>query len=67
MKTSSLYGDKTKEFVGGTLSTAVLDSGCTMSMCGNIWTCYLDMLKPNSIRKVETRPSSTIIKFRNGE
>ena len=67
MKISSLYGDKMEKFVWGTLSTAVLDSGCTMSMCGNIWTYYLDMLKLDDMRKVETRLSSTIFKFGNGE
>ena len=28
---------------------------------------YLDTVKPNDVRKVETRPTSTIFKLGNGE
>ena len=53
--------------LGKLLITAVLDSGCKTNVCGNIWmTCYLDTTKSDDLRKVETRPSSTTFKFKNG-
>ena len=57
-----------KHFVGETLSTAVLDSGCTKNVCGETWLkCYLDTLDEMDLKQVKYQQSSTSFKFGSGE
>ena len=52
-----------KGFVAETLSTAVLNSGCTKNVCGQTWQpCYLET---DDERNVKTKPSSTVFNFGN--
>ena len=50
-----LKNSEMKNFVGETLCCAVLDSGCTRTVCGKVWlNCYLDTLsddEKNASRK----------------
>ena len=53
-------------FVGETLSCAVLDSGCTQTVCGRKWLeCYRDSLSNEDI--VEEKPSTVAFKFGSGK
>ncbi len=55
-----------KVFVGETLSCAVLDSGCTQTVCGRKWLdCYTDSLIDENI--IKEKPSTAAFKFGNGE
>ena len=64
----SLYSDTMKHLVGETLSTAVLDSGCTKNVCGETWLkCYLDTLDEMDLKQVKYQQSSTSFKFGSGE
>ena len=57
-----------KGFFGETLSNAMLDPGCKKNVCGKTWmACYLETLIADNTRNVETKPSSTVFKFGNGE
>ena len=49
------------------MGCAVLDSGCTSTVCGRIWfNSYLDTLSTNDIRQVTEHPSSKQFKFGDG-
>ena len=64
----SLYSDTMKHFVGETLETAVLDSGCTKNVCGETWIqCYLETFDESEKMKVKYFSSSTSFKFGSGE
>ena len=55
-----------KVFVGETLSCAVLDSGCTQTVCGRKWLdCYTDSLIDEDI--IKEKPSTAAFKFGKGE
>ena len=50
------------------LSTAILDSGCTQTVCGKTWLqCYIDTLTEKELELVKTQPSETKFKFRDGK
>ena len=54
-----------ENFVGETLSCAVLDSGCTRTVCGKVWlNCYLDTLtddEKNASRKSQVKHFSSLV------
>ena len=53
--------------MGETLGCAVLDSGCTSTVCGRIWfESYLDTLSRNDIKQVTESPSSKQFRFGDG-
>ena len=50
-----LYSDTVKGFVGETLNTAVLDSGCSKNVCGNTWMkCYLGTSSKEDVITMKT-------------
>ena len=52
-------------FVGETLSCAVLDSGCSQTVCGKAWLdCYTDSLINENV--IKAKPSTSAFKFGNG-
>ena len=58
--------DEMRLFVGETFSCAVLDSGCTQTVCGRKWLdCYCESLSSEGI--VEQKPSTAAFKFGNGK
>ena len=62
-----LSSDNTKGLVGETINTAILDSGCTETVCGAVWLdCYLNSLSTEDKQLVKTEDSSTKFKFGSG-
>ena len=62
-----LSDGKMKDFVGETLSSAVLDTGCTKTVCGCNWlNYYLDTLDEVEKQSVQIHPSNTVFKFGDG-
>ena len=48
-------------FLGETINKAILDSGCTETVCGNVWLqCYLDSLHKEESAKVQSQSSSKV-------
>ena len=65
--TKDIKDEYTNQFVGETLNAAVLDSGCTGTVCGKLWLdCYIDSLSKEDSKLIEERPSSTRFKFGDG-
>ncbi len=55
-----------KVFVGETLNCAVLDSGCTQTVCGNNWLkCFKESMQEGIL--IEEKPSHATFKFGNGD
>ena len=55
-------------FLGETINKAILDSGCTETVCGNVWLqCYLDSLNKEESAKVQSQSSSKVFRFGNGK
>ena len=62
-----LSDGKMKDFVGETLSSAVLDTGCTKTVCGRNWlNYYLDTSDEVEKQSVQIHPSNTVFKFGDG-
>ncbi|XP_057296098.1 uncharacterized protein LOC130625028 [Hydractinia symbiolongicarpus] len=58
--------DEMQSLVGETLSCAVLDCGCTKTVCGNTWyQCFIDNLEND--RLPEEHPSQIRFKFGDSE
>ena len=56
-----LSDGKMKDFVGETLSSAVLFTGCTKTVCGRNWlNCYLDTLDEVEKLSVQIHPSNSL-------
>ena len=56
--------DQMRVFVGETLSCAVLDSGCTQTVCGKTCLdCYTDSLMDENV--IAEKPSTSAFKFGN--
>ena len=54
-------------FLCETLSYAILDSGCTKSVCGRVWLqCYFDALIESDKSSVQEQESSSKFKFGDG-
>ena len=55
------------QFVGKTLNTAVLNSGCTKTVYGKLWLdCYMDSTSKEDSNLIEERLSSTRFEFGDG-
>ena len=55
-------------FLGETINKAILDSGCTETVCGNVWLqCYLDSLNKEESAKVQSQSSSKVFRFGDGK
>ena len=56
-----------ENLLGETLSYAILDSGCTKSVCGRVWLqCYLDALNEFNKSSVQEQESSSKFIFGDG-
>ena len=56
-----------ENFLGETLSCAVLDSGCTRTVCGNVWlSCCLDTLSDDEKQCIREESSETSFKLGDG-
>ena len=57
-----------ENFLGDTLNLAVLDSGCTKTMCREEWlNCYLDTSSEKEQKEIQTVKSDTEFKFGDGK
>ena len=57
-----------KKFPRETLNLAVLDSGCTKTVCGQEWLkCYIKSLCDDDRRKIQEFTSETNFKFGDGK
>ena len=67
MFSKEVYKCYIKNFVGETFNHAVLDSGCTKTVCGKIWlNNYSDTLSTDDKQKVVESKSETKFKFGDG-
>ncbi|XP_057309261.1 uncharacterized protein LOC130647426 [Hydractinia symbiolongicarpus] len=63
----TLYTEVMYVFMGETLSAAVLDSGCSQTVCGESWLKeYLETLGDNELNHVTESQSNTIFRFGDG-
>ena len=54
--------------IGETLSMAVIDSGCTKTVCGQVWLdCYLQSLSNEDQQSVREEKSETSFRFEKGK
>ena len=57
-----------QNFLWETLNLAVLDSGCTKTVCGEEWLkCYIDSLGKEEKKKIKEYKSNTEFKFGDGK
>ena len=50
------------------LNKALLDSGCTKTVCGEEWlNCYMESLTENELKKVSVEKSDSLFKFGNNK
>ena len=57
-----------ENFLGETLNLAVLDSGCTKTVCGEEWLkCYIDTLSEREQKEIQSLQSKTEFKFGDGK
>ena len=57
-----------KELLGECLGMAILDSGCSKTVCGETWfNCYLDTLSKKERDSINFGQSKTVFKFGDGE
>ena len=65
--TKDIKDEYINQFVGETLNEAVLECGCTKTVCGKLWVdCYIDSLSKEDLKLIEERLSSTRFKFGDG-
>ena len=56
------------QFVGETLNSAVLDSGCSQTVCGELWLKnYLESLSGFDAKEVKVEKSEVTFKFGDGK
>ena len=56
------------QFLSETFNTAVLDSGCSKTVCGKIWLdCYLNSIPKEELLKIVDKDSDTRFKFGDGK
>ena len=59
-----LLEETMETLVGETLSMAVLDSGCTKTVCGENWlNCYLETLSDEDKKLSHVEDSNSVFKF----
>ena len=57
----------THYFTGETFNSAILDSGCSTTVCGKIWyDCYVDSLTDEQCKDIKEEESSTRFRFGDG-
>ena len=57
-----------QNFLGKTLNLAVLDSGCTMTVCGEEWLkCYANSLSEEEKHNIKSFKSNTKFKLGDGK
>ena len=57
-----------QNFLEETLNLAVLDSGCTKTVCGEEWLkCYIDSLSEEEKKKIQSYKSNNEFKFGDGK
>ena len=65
---SDLHEDNLSELLGETLGYAILDSGCNITVCGQLWLkTYLDSLSNENYRSVKTVKSTVKFRFGDGQ
>ena len=66
-KNSNVNKETLNMFLSETLNFAVIDSGCSKTVCGAIWMqCLQDSLSESDLNSVEEFPSQTCFKFGDG-
>ena len=66
--TSELHRCYIQEFLGETLNCAVLDSGCSKTVCAVAWLeCYLETLNNEELEEVTEEESCSSFKFGDGK
>ena len=59
---------KTEGLLGETLGYGIIDSGCSKTVCGEVWyKCHLDAMSSDDAERVVEEPSSTTFRFGDGE
>lgn len=68
MLISDLDNENLETLLGETIGYAVLDSGCTRSVCGKVWLdTYLDSLSASDRNKVSFQKSTREFRFGDGQ
>ena len=56
--------DALEKLVSETLNCGTVDSGCSLTVCGENWLqCYLDMLPPEVVQNIEKLATNKAFKF----
>ena len=59
-----LLEETMETLIGETLSMAVLDSGCTKTVCGETWlNCYLETISDEDKKLLDGEDSNSVFKF----
>ena len=59
--------ENTESLLGQTIGAAILDSGCSKTVCGKEWyQCFLDTLTDDARSKVRPVASDSVFRFGNG-
>ena len=59
-----LLEETMETLIGEMLSMAVLDSGCTKTVCGEIWlNCYLETLSDEDKKLLHVKDNNSVFKF----
>ena len=65
---SDLHDNNLNHLLGETIGMAILDSGCTRTVCGNQWLdTYLDTLSTIERKSVFSKPSVCSFRFGDGQ
>ena len=68
MFTKGIKEEYSNTFVRETFNSAVLDSGCSKTVCGRVWyDCYIDSLTDGDLQKVVENDSTNSFKFGSGQ
>ena len=59
---------KSEGLLGETLGYGIIDSGCSKTVCGEVWyKCHLDAMSSDDSERVVEEPSSTTFRFGDGK
>ena len=65
---SDFSEDQQNKLLGETIGCAVLDSGCTSTVCGEVWLrTFVDTIADNEKKLVTERPTSKMFRFGDGQ
>ena len=63
----AIESEYAKDFLSETFNAAVLDSGCSKTVCGEEWfNSYMNSLKKEDVDKIEEKQSASQFRFGNG-